>query len=89
MSTEIVMDTQNTQTCSEISTIAVMYCRELARPRAVSPDQEVDQEVRRRQRDLQLDLSQHQGVPQVWRNHRKGIVTFEEKNGKETLVFIQ
>ena len=56
-----------------------MYCRELARPGAVSPDQEVDQEVRRRQRDLQLDLGQHQGVPQVWRNHREGIVTFTKK----------
>ena len=29
----------------------------------MSPHQEVDQEVRRRQRDQQLDLRQHQGVP--------------------------
>ena len=36
------------------------------------PDPQVDQEVRRRQRDVQLDLGQHQGVPQVQRHHREG-----------------
>ena len=46
------------------SHLLLQLWRELARSRQMSPDQEMDQEVRRRQRDQQLDLSQHQGVSQ-------------------------
>ncbi len=36
------------------------------------PDQKVDQEVRRRQRDFELDIGQYQGVPKVPGHHREG-----------------
>ena len=35
------------------------------------PDQEMDPEVQRRLGDLQLDLCQHEGVPQVLHLHRE------------------
>jgi hypothetical protein len=54
------------------SRVLLRLRRELARPRQVQPAEEVDQEVRRRLRDVELDLGQHEGVPQVRGHHREG-----------------
>lgn len=46
--------------------------RKLARSGAVSIAEEMDQEMRRRLGDVQLDSGQHQGMPQMQGDDRKG-----------------